>query len=175
MGSRGPAPLPNRLLELRGSNRAGRRGTEPEPDRTKKPKCPTWLPKKCRAHFRRLVRQLFAMGVVAEIDVEALARYARLVQRYHDAEEWIEEHGSSYIVRGRPMKDDEGKPVPDSGPIIAVKTFPQVREARALADQLLKLEREYGLTPSARARLATDDGAKGAGAADGKGRFFKAG
>ncbi len=174
MGRRGPAPLPNRILELRGSNRAGRRGTEPEPEKPKRaPKCPTWLPKKCRAHFRSLVRQLHAMGVLATIDIEALARYSRLVYRYREAEAWIEENGTAYIVRGRPLKGDDGKPIPESGPILSVKTFPQVREARALASQLLNLEREYGLTPSARARLATDEGgAPSAGGAGGKSRFF---
>ena len=178
MGRRGPAPLPDRLLQLRGSNRAGRRGVEPEPDRKRKPRCPTWLPKSCRAHFRALVRQLFAMGVLAALDVEALARYCRLVERYREAEKWIEENGVAYIVRGRPLKDDTGNQIPDSGAILAVKTFPQVREARALAALLVTHEREYGLTPSARARLAGegDAGAGGSrGGEGGKARFFGTG
>ena len=149
MGSRGPSPTPSEVLKRRGSWRANTRPGEPKPEPAR-PKPPKWLGPKARQAFLYLSRHLDAMGVLTRLDQNALARYATLWVRYRKAEEFIEKHGDTYVVRDKPGPNGEpGQPV-------GFKTYPQWRHALALAQELVRLEREFGLTPSARARLSVE-------------------
>ena len=84
---------------------------------------------------------LEGMGVLTKADGNALARYCRIWSRWRKAEDFIDEHGLVY-----PLKDDDGN-------VKCVQQWPQVSIANKLAQQLTRLEGEFGLTPSARARL----------------------
>lgn len=174
MGLRGPSPTAKGILELRGSNRAARRGEEPQPDR-RPPRVPTWLPKAGRPIYRETVRQLDAMGILGRCDQNLVARYVQLMLRWLQVEQFLNENGQTYVVRGRGKKNPEtGEREP--GPVIGVKTYPHVRIARSLASELLRMEDRMGLSPSARARLAgfVNAGAPG-GAGDAKDAYFAAG
>ncbi len=149
MGRRGPAPTPTRVLALRGSWRGKANPSEPRPPPAR-PSPPTWLSEEARKAFLVLARQLHAIGVVAHLDANALARYATLWVRYRKCEEFVAKHGDTYVARGKPGKDRE------PGPAIGFKLYPQAKQALALSVELLRLEREYGLTPAARARLSTE-------------------
>ena len=140
MGHRGPPPTPTTILKMRGSWRAGRNPGEPTPDRSR-PRCPTWLDAYAKAAWKHLVPQLDRMGVITRIDGNALARYCTLWSRWRKAEEFIRDHGDSYLA-----KDSEGK-------VKGLKCYPQVRMANQLAEQLLRLESHFGMTPSARSRI----------------------
>ena len=101
------------------------------------------------------------MGVLTRIDSNALARYCRLWSRWRKTELFIEKKGEMY-----PLRNDDG----------GVKCFmqwPQVAIANKLAQQLTRLEQEFGMTPSARARLQMPANTGLTGSA--KGRFFQAG
>lgn len=170
MGSRGPVPKPTALHVLRGSKAQYDRAAEPPTD-GKKPRSPTWLKKSEQRLFRKIATQLHAMGCVGTIDAAPLGRYVRLLHRWLELEEFLEENGQTYVKRGRPT---EANP---EGPILEVRTFPHAREARNLAEKLLQLEREFGMTPAGRARLAIDlkeAGGADAEAGDGKSRFLSA-
>ena len=106
MGTRGPSPTPTRVLELRGSWRANARPGEPKPDAAR-PKPPKWLGAEARQAFLYLSRQLDAMGVLTRLDQNALARYVTLWVRYRKAEAFIEKHGDTYVVRGKPGPNGE--------------------------------------------------------------------
>ena len=149
MGLRGPAPTPTRLLRLRGSRTAESRAGEPHPE-PERPAAPDWLRPEARAAFDALAERLDALQVLAGIDQNALARYAVLWVRYRKCEEFLAEHGDVYVVRAKP--NWKGEP----GPPVGFKLYPHAKEALALASELLRLEREFGLTPAARARLATE-------------------
>ena len=142
MGSRGPQPTPTKILKMRGSWRAKINPDEPQPQ-AKKPTRPKWLNAEAVKVWVNLTRKLFRMGVLTDVDGNALARYCMLFARWRTCEEFLEKHGQTRVV-----KDDSGKAVD-------IKTFPQVTIAGSLADQLLRLEQQFGLTPSARARLRT--------------------
>jgi len=58
------------------------------------------------------------------------------------------DNGGYLEIRGAPTRKQP------SGTVKELVEVPQVRQAERLADQLLKLEREFGLTPAARANLA---------------------
>jgi P27 family predicted phage terminase small subunit len=82
------------------------------------------------------------MGVLARIDGNALARYCRLWSRWREAEEFLMKNGESYLDKA-----------PD-GRVKRLQPYPQVATAAKLAEQLLRLEAHFGMTPAARARLA---------------------
>ena len=162
MGKRGPKPTPTATLKLRGSTLVTRRREASEvqgPAGTPDP--PDWLDDQARATWDHLLPMLEGMGVLTRIDGNALARYCRLWSRWRKAEAYLDKHGEMY-----PLKDDHGR-------IKCVQQWPQVAIANQLAQQLARLEQEFGMTPSARARLPASTLAE-ASAYD-KARFFQTG
>ena len=163
MGKRGPKPTPTAVLKLRGSTLVTKRrqtseaqGPSGTPDR------PDWLNDVAKATWDDLVPILEGMGVLTRADGNALARYCRLWSRWRKAEAFIDEKGDMFPLRG------------DDGKVKCFQQWPQVAIAHKLAQQLTRLEQEFGLTPSARARIQlapADLGTTG----NGKSRYFIAG
>jgi len=149
MGTRGPAPTPTQLLHLRGSWRAKQRGAEPKPRRTR-PRPPASLSDDARKVFLALARQLHAQQVAVGIDAQSLARYSDLLVDYWKAAEFVAKHGAVYVVRGKPGKDGE------PAQAVGFRVYPQMALKLGLASELLRLEREFGLTPSARTRVEVE-------------------
>ncbi|MEK6676576.1 MAG: phage terminase small subunit P27 family [Planctomycetota bacterium] len=142
MGRRGPKPTPTSLLKLRGSKlvTANREAAEVNgPDGT--PDRPKWLDLDAKAKWDQLVPRLQMMRVLTLIDEDALARYCRLWSRWRKAEEFIERKGDMY-----PLRDDKAN-------LKCFVQWPQVAIAHKLAQQLTRLEQEFGMTPSARTRI----------------------
>lgn len=132
----GPPRTPTAILKARGSRKVDERHNEPlSPG---EPVCPEWLGEFARECWFQLLPQLKRMKVAGEVDEKALARYCSIWGAWRECEEFIREHGMTH----------EGK----HGPV----EYAQVGRAARLADQLLKLEIQFGMTPAARARLATD-------------------
>ena len=140
MGTRGPPPTPSSVLKRRGSWRCNRNPSEPRPE-PGRPRCPSWLGDYAKAAWRHLVPMLDRMGVLTKVDRNALARYCVLWSRWRKAEEFIRDRGDSYLVKD------------EAGGLKAIKPYPQVRMANQLAEQLLRLEQQFGMTPSARTRI----------------------
>lgn len=156
MGKRGPRPTPTRILELRGSWRAKKRPGEPKPAGV--PQCPDWLSAEGKSAFEIVLRR--TSQVATSADEEAIARYADLLVQYRKAADFIAKHGDVYVLRGKPGPNgEEGRPV-------GFKTYPQARRVLALAAALLQLEREFGLTPSARTQFVDETRAASASAKD---------
>jgi len=139
MGKRGPAPTPTKILKMRGSWRADGRGEEPEPS-NEIVQCPAWLSYAAKGIWKQTTELLDGMGILSNTDTNALARYCHMFVRWKKAEKFIEEHGETYTVR-------------DHGEIKSIRQYPQVVIAHKLALALLRLEQEFGLTPSARVGL----------------------
>lgn len=108
-----------------------------------------------------LVPRLAGMGVLSAIDGNALARYCQLWSRWRKAEAFLRKHGEVY-----PLKDEAGK-------VKYLQPFPQVSIAANLAQQLTKLEQEFGLTPSARTRIQALQSAAPQERPSAKSRFFE--
>lgn len=149
MARRGPAPTPTRILELRGSWRSKTRPGEPKPRRSR-PRPPDWLSDEAKAQFVAIVRRLWAQGVVTRVDEGALAFYADLLVQYRKASEFVSKHGDVYVVRGKPRAEGE------EGKLIGFKPYPQAKRQESLAMLLLRLSREFGLTPAARTEVSAD-------------------
>ncbi len=139
MARPGPAPTPTAILKMRGTARADRRRGEPQPHRGR-PRCPAWLDRRAKDLWKRLVPQLQQMGVLARIDGQALARYCQTYSQYIDMVRAVRKDGYK-----RGIKNGYEQQTPEVG--IATK----------LQAILLKLEAEFGMTPSARARLSVQE------------------
>jgi len=147
MGRRGPPPKPTAIRKLQGN--PGHRplnDREPEP-RPDTPRCPSWLTDEAKVVWRRMVPELRVMGVLTAADGDALAAYCQTFARWKAAEEFLAKHGEVY-----PLKDDQGR-------IRCMQQFPQVSISRNLLHLLRNYQREFGLTPSARSRIAVGGGA----------------
>jgi P27 family predicted phage terminase small subunit len=81
------------------------------------------------------------MRVLAAVDRNALARYCTLWSRWKAAELFLQKHGSVYTLKG------------EDGSVRCVQQFPQVAIAHRLALALSRMEAEFGMTPSGRARI----------------------
>jgi P27 family predicted phage terminase small subunit len=161
MGRRGPAPTPTAILKLRGSPLATKRRNLREPKGPPgRPRCPDWLDEDAKAAWRHLIPQLDSMGVLTRIDGNALARYCRLWSRWRKAEAFLDKNGEMY-----PLKDEAGK-------VKCFQPFPQVSIANKLAQQLTRLEQEFGMTPSARTRIQLNKPMSTLELNDPKARFF---
>ncbi len=162
MGQRGPKPIPTKLLDLRGSWRAKTRTGEPVPV-AQRLICPAWLCADGKKVWHTLVKHLSAMGVCGAIDAFALARYCTLHVRWLAAEQDLRDHGARLPLCNA------------AGEVTGHCVNPMVKVAGDLADKLLRLEQQYGMTASSRASLSVapvEHDTRKATAPD-KSRFFR--
>ncbi len=140
MGRRGPKPNTPWELRASGSWRAGllEHAVKAEPGA---PPCPRWLDPDAKKAWRWLVQQLAIMRVLSKADRAAMMRYSQTFSRWKRAEMFLQKYGHTY-----PLKDQAGK-------VRCFMAFPEVNIAATLAQQLGRLEQEFGLTSAARSRL----------------------
>jgi P27 family predicted phage terminase small subunit len=141
MAQRGRKPKPTALKILEGN--PGKRAlnqNEPKPER-KAPKCPAWLDNEAKKEWRRMSKQLNALGILTEIDMAAFAGYCQAFARWKEAEEFITKHGT--IVKA---------------PSGYWQQVPQVSIAQTYLKIMNKFCEEFGLTPSARSRITAGSG-----------------
>jgi P27 family predicted phage terminase small subunit len=180
MGTRGPAPTPTSILELRGSWRAKRNVNEPRPTPAA-PKCPSDLPPDAKKIWRRLIATLRDMELLTIADWGQLERYCWYWLRWRACEEFIARNGMSYPIKSDSptyyvAKIDHNS----SAALIGFAEYPQVSESHRLDKALKQIEANFGLSPSARTRLSVESPlqlqgirTRDRGGACGKSRFFR--
>jgi P27 family predicted phage terminase small subunit len=134
----GRKPLPTAVKELNGN--PGKRPlnrSEPRPGRPRRvPPPPDHLKGLARRKWQKMAAQLHKIGVLTEIDQDALARYCVTYQRWREAEAKIAREGEVVLtVNGNQIQN----------PYLAIAN-------RCMA-QLNTLGAEFGLTPSSRAKV----------------------
>ncbi|MBU5455267.1 phage terminase small subunit P27 family [Caproiciproducens sp. MSJ-32] len=140
MAQRGRKPKPTALKILEGN--PGKRPLnedEPKPEK-KAPKCPSWLDAEAKKEWRRMSKQLEAMGILTAIDMAAFAGYCQAYARWKEAEEFITKHGTI-------IKTPSGY----------WQQVPQVSIAQTYLKIMNRFCEQFGLTPSARSRIVTDN------------------
>ena len=133
MAQRGRKPKPTAVKVLEGN--PGKRSlntNEPKPVK-KAPRCPAWLEDEAK--------QMEQLGILTEIDMAAFAGYCQAYARWKEAEEFITQHGT--IVKT---------------PSGYWQQVPQVSIAQTYLKIMNKFCEQFGLTPSARSRIVTDNG-----------------
>jgi P27 family predicted phage terminase small subunit len=141
---RGRKPTPTALKILRGN--PGRRPLnrrEPAPARAVDLTPPPELAGVAADEWRRLAPKLQALGLLTEIDDRALVAYCVIWARWLEAETQLRAHG--LVLKGK-----RGAPF----------VSPYVKIAQQSAQQLRGWIEQFGMTPSARARVKTDPGDK---------------
>jgi P27 family predicted phage terminase small subunit len=141
MGLRGPPPKPTALRILEGNPaRRPLNSNEPQPRKLSQVDPPSDLPEEGKAVFRSLSKELIACGLMTSVDVEPFYRYVKLLLEYRHADREV---GGKYVI---PFKDEGGR----------LKYFlpnPWLSIRDKAMDRLLRLEKEFGMTPSSRVRM----------------------
>lgn len=144
MPSRGPRPTPTALLKARGSWRAKARTNEPMAERTT-PEMPSMIMDEVAiAMWDRIIPVLDDMGVITIADGNAIARYCTIYAKWFRSEMFLK----SKTNLTYPVRDGNGN-------IRGFKPWPEVKLSLEYASALLRLEQEFGLTPSARTSIDT--------------------
>ena len=146
MGKRGPKPLPAAELKRRGSWLAKPRAESEMPAPLGQPPMPRWIDRKAQTLYRTLTRELDRSGVLSTIDQGALGRYCELFSLWRDAALDVRQRGQIFEV---PVIDRTGE-------IVGYNRVPNpsVKQLQNYSAELLRLENNFGLTPSARVGLA---------------------
>lgn len=94
-----------------------------------------------KKEWKRMAKQMEQLGILTEIDMAAFAGYCQAYARWKEAEEFITQHGT--IVKT---------------PSGYWQQVPQVSIAQTYLKIMNKFCEQFGLTPSARSRIVTDNG-----------------
>ena len=143
MGKRGPRPEPT-ILKIAKGNPGKRRLNESEP----KPAAdaiqpPDWVTGKSLEKWQEVVPKLIGMGVMTNADIDTIARYCTMYEQYVKYLEQVR-RGLDVLV----IRDDKGK-------VKYMQSTPAATMMTKLAASMLRIEQEFGLTPSARTGIAT--------------------
>jgi len=138
MGKRGPRREPTILKIAKGN--PGKRPlnkSEPKPpsdDITP----PEWVTGVAREKWDNVVPKLIGMGVMTNADVDTVARYCTMHEQFV---KYLEQcrRGLDVLV----IRDDAGK-------VKYMQSTPAATMLNKLAASMLRIEQEFGLTPSAR-------------------------
>lgn len=140
MGSRGPAPEPTRVREIKGNPGKRRMQTgEPRPSGERMPSAPRWMSLEAKREWRKIAPRLFACGLLTEVDGLGLAMLCESFAQYVEAKRLVEEAGMV-------ATSDNGN----------VYQHPAVGVMKSARGELLKWLREFGMTPSARSRISLE-------------------
>ena len=146
MATRGRKPTPTAIKELEGN--PGKRALndkEPKPQK-KAPACPKWLDAEAKKEWRRLAKQMEAMGILTEVDMAAFAGYCQAYARWKQAEERITDRG--LVMRT---------------PSVYAQQVPYISIAQQYLRLMNQFAEQFGLTPAARSRIiaGNDNGSRG--------------
>jgi P27 family predicted phage terminase small subunit len=138
-----PTPLALRILRGNPSKRPLR--NEPQPDRGSAcPSPPGFLGVYAQEEWRRVAPVLWACGLLTTADVAVMSGYCQAFHHWRVAEEALARQAS---------RKREGGLLTSAG-----RVHPLVSIARSAADQMLKIARQLGCTPIARARIGAGIG-----------------
>lgn len=136
---RGRKPVPTATKQLRGN--PGKRALndrEAQPRRVL-PRAPQHLDPEAKARWRSLARELYDAGLLTALDRDALAIYCQVWARWVRAEQMLTK--TSDVI-----KTTNGNLIQN----------PYLGVANRAIEQLHRMEAEFGMTPSSRARIRVD-------------------
>lgn len=141
MGSRGPAKTPTKLRVLAGETRPSQiNHQEPKP-RQAPPVMPEGMGDAAQKVWTRVLADYDGAGVITAIDADAFRIFCEAVARYEHAVRLLDESGP--LIRGARR-----------GELVKNPLHQIVRDN---ADLARSLAREFGLTPSSRTGIRTNE------------------
>lgn len=136
---RGRKPLPRQIKLLRGTFKPSRDGGElPGEPLERLPRPPRGLSEAGRRYWRRIGRQLVALGVLRDVDLPVFAMLCDTLARLDEVRAELDRLPAErrYLVATH-----------------GGRLNPLLRTLRQLQTEALKLATEFGLTPSSRSRV----------------------
>lgn len=140
MGKRGPKPYPAAMMKTLGCSRATARASieanfagEPEP--------PPWLDGAALDLWKRVAPQLYSIGIIADVDTEALAAMCLCWQEIVESSAKVKEFGMF-------VKGVGGRPT--ASPALKIR-------ANAI-ERFTRLAGSFGFTPADRSRVGSGNG-----------------
>jgi P27 family predicted phage terminase small subunit len=104
-------------------------------------KPPNWLDKEAKKEFKRIADELMELDLLTNVDINALAAYCDAYSDYIKCTQIIQQEG---LMVEYTNKAAETNKVP----------HPLLTKKKQLHEQMRSLAAEFGLTPSARAKLS---------------------
>lgn len=139
---RGRIPKPTQLKVLHGERNKDRLN-ENEPEAPSgRPPMPDGFDKVGQTAWRALCRSLEALGILSTVDSHALEIYCHCYSGYREALAKVGEFGQVLVQNGIPKRN------------------PYVTEVHMHRAEIMKMQSEFGLTPSSRSRLHVAKAAK---------------
>ena len=145
MGKRGPRPEPTILKIAKGN--PGKRAlnkSEPKPP-ADAIQPPDWVSGRSLEKWQEVVPKLVGMGVMTNADIDTIARYCTMYEQFVKYLDQVR-RGLDVLV----IRDDSGK-------VKYMQSTPAATMMTKLAASMLRIEQEFGLTPSSRSGIATKE------------------
>ena len=143
MGKRGPAPEPSIVKYIRGNpSKTALNPAEPTPDLLAV-ECPppAWLEGAALEKWHEVAPVLAGMRVLTVADTETLARYCALWEQWKKNYDIVRKGADVLLLRD------------DAGAVRYMQSTPYATQMTKLAEKLLRIEQEFGLTPSSRSQI----------------------
>ena len=153
----GAKPTPTVIRRLRGhTDRTQDNTQEAMPSKEISLEPPAWaeLTEEGVKVWFRLAPRVHRNGLLTECDLQPFARYCDMLPRWYKMKRFLDEHGETYEVVA-PIYEGSGRErtVVDYK-VIRIAMRPQQKLYLELNKAISDLEREFGLTPSSRSRIA---------------------
>ena len=145
--TQGRKPKPTNLKLIAGTDRADRRNAaEPKPAPAL-PAPPAFLSDEAKAEWTRTADRLYQLGILSKIDRAALGAYCQAYGRWEQAERALARMAErDAVTHGMMIKTTNGNAV--QNPLLGTAN-------KAMAD-MMRYAAEFGMTPSARARIKAE-------------------
>jgi P27 family predicted phage terminase small subunit len=136
-----PRPIPTSLKRARGNpGKEKLNADEPQPS-LELPACPDYLSPVSKKAWEILVPELSRMGILTSIDINAFIRYCVCLSDWKASFDFLAAHGPDLVTHDA------------NGQITGVVPYPHTKRKRESENTLLRLETEFGLTPSSRSKV----------------------
>ena len=153
MGRRGPPKKPTQLKVVQntpgGKHKLPKHEVRPKKVRGTSP--PRHLIKPARKIWREQAAKLEELGLLTNIDLNALARYCDYLHRWIELSKMLDKEGYYIILYHEQSPEEQAAGDP---PLVKyVQQRPEVNIFFNLGKDLARLESQFGLTPAARTGL----------------------
>jgi len=142
MGQRGPRPTPKEVLKLRGSWR-GDLNPESPPTIPGRPPAPAILSSRAKTIWNNTCDILERIGVLSCADIDMLTMYCITLDHLVTCERVIQRDGMTYE-----FENAQGA--------VTIRERPEVKLEKEYIRIASRLAAEFGLSPSARARVTVE-------------------
>ena len=133
----GRRPKPTKLKLLQGTQRSDRVNRQEPNSKLEIPSCPRHIQGESRREWKRITKELGAVGLVTRVDRAAIGAYCEAYGRWSEAVSKLHEKG--LLVKA-----------PSGYPILN----PYLSIINSALDQMRKFLTEFGMTPRSRTRIS---------------------